>query len=276
MTDWLKCIRFHIMFIIIYYIYKIPNLDRSSRTCIRRLMTSMGSLHLNLILTPSSDGQFIKTKWILILKITTCPISLAGENPLDTSYAHVHACRDLPPCHSDALNSAGLKHCLCEGLVMGRFETSHTGYWGNQHLLDISFFVTQSVLFSLGQTCDWQGRPYTPKQGFCAKYVIFPWKDICFCPNVNLRELNWVLKTLPFSKVVIQAVQEHDWFTLVDLCGAYFHVCISAEQRCLSFLFFKAKHFNSKFYTMASPYAAPWRISSFRTVYHTLTQHGAP
>lgn len=121
MTDWLMFsynIHYHIL-------YNIPN-------------ASLGFLHLNFILTPSSDGQFLNVnifssiwkthfvksgkslckrkvilymlKWAQSIWIKIC--SLIWVTSKMPSCTHLHACWDPPPSHDVAINTTGLEHCF--------------------------------------------------------------------------------------------------------------------------------------------------------------------
>ena len=78
--------------------------------------------------------------------------------------------------------------------------------------------------------------------GFYSVYFLVPKANGTLRPILDLRRLNAFVKRLPFkmltSTEVLQSVSRGDWFTLLDLQDAYFHVPIHpAHRRFLRFAF---------------------------------------
>ena len=78
--------------------------------------------------------------------------------------------------------------------------------------------------------------------GFYSKYFLVPKASGGLRPILDLRRLNSFVKTLSFRMLtctqVLSSVAEGEWFTLVDLKDAYFHVPIHPlHRRFLRFAF---------------------------------------
>ena len=71
--------------------------------------------------------------------------------------------------------------------------------------------------------------------GFYSTYFLVPKRDGGFRPILDLRGLNKFLKVLPFHMLttaeVRRVILQGEWFTLVDLQDAYFHVPIVPHHR---------------------------------------------
>ena len=90
-------------------------------------------------------------------------------------------------------------------------------------------------------------NPLRDPGGFYSKYFLIPKKTGGLRPILDLRGLNLYMKSIPFHMLsirdVLQAISPGDWFTLVDLKDAYFHVPIAPQHwRFLRFAF-QGRHF---------------------------------
>ena len=84
--------------------------------------------------------------------------------------------------------------------------------------------------------------PGSSPPGFYSRYFLVPKASGGLRPILDLRRLNTYVKVLPFkmltSTQVLSSVSEGEWFTLVDLKDAYFHVPIHPlHRRFLRFAF---------------------------------------
>ena len=73
------------------------------------------------------------------------------------------------------------------------------------------------------------------RPGFYSVYFLVPKSNGSLRPILDLRRLNAFIKRLPFkmltSAEVLQSVSAGEWFTLIDLEDAYFHVPIHPDHR---------------------------------------------
>ena len=71
--------------------------------------------------------------------------------------------------------------------------------------------------------------------GFYSIYFLVPKKDDGLCPILDLRHLNAHLKTLTFKMLqtrhILESIEPGEWFTMIDLKDAYFHVPICQEHQ---------------------------------------------
>ena len=71
--------------------------------------------------------------------------------------------------------------------------------------------------------------------GFYSPYFIVPKKDGGLRPILDLRRLNKHLHKLPFRMLtqrrILGSVRHQDWFVVIDLKDAYFHVSILPRHR---------------------------------------------
>ncbi len=79
--------------------------------------------------------------------------------------------------------------------------------------------------------------PAKKRQGFYSPYFIVPKKCGGLRPILDLRVLNRALHKLPFKmrmrRHIIKCMQPQDWFAVIDLKDAYFHVSILLRHRLL-------------------------------------------
>ncbi len=68
------------------------------------------------------------------------------------------------------------------------------------------------------------------RSGFYSPYFIVPKKSGGLRPILDLRVLNRVLHKLPF-KMLNPCIRPQDWFAVIDLKDAYFHVSILPQCR---------------------------------------------
>ncbi|KAL0153346.1 hypothetical protein M9458_051342 [Cirrhinus mrigala] len=77
--------------------------------------------------------------------------------------------------------------------------------------------------------------PAQSESGFCSHYFLVPKKDGGLRPILDLRRLNHTLMRWPFRmlmlKQILSQVRPGDWFCLLDLKDAYFHIQIAPHQR---------------------------------------------
>ncbi len=77
--------------------------------------------------------------------------------------------------------------------------------------------------------------PAEMRQGFYSPYFIVPKKGGGLRPILDLRVLNRALHKLPFKMLthrrMIKCIQPQDWFAVIDLKDAYFHVSILPRHR---------------------------------------------
>ncbi len=77
--------------------------------------------------------------------------------------------------------------------------------------------------------------PAEMRQGFYSPYFIVPKKGGGIWPILDLQVLNWALHKLPFKMLthrrMIKCIQPQDWFAVIDLKDAYFHVSILLRHR---------------------------------------------
>ena len=73
------------------------------------------------------------------------------------------------------------------------------------------------------------------RPGFYSTYFLVPKANGSLRPILDLRELNTFVKRLPFkmltSTEVLRSISQGEWFTLLDLEDAYFHVPVHPEHR---------------------------------------------
>lgn len=98
-------------------------------------------------------------------------------------------------------------------------------------------------------------------QGFYRRYFLVPTKDKSWHPILNLRVLNKHLMTRKFRMLTPQClvgyIRPNDWFAILDLKSAYFHIPIHFRHR--KFLRFAFKGWAYEFKVLAfglalSPY----------------------
>ncbi|KAI2644897.1 Transposon Ty3-G Gag-Pol polyprotein [Labeo rohita] len=77
--------------------------------------------------------------------------------------------------------------------------------------------------------------PHVRESGFYSRYFIVPKKDGGLRPILDLRRLNRSVMKLKFRmltiKQVISQIRSEDWFVMIDLKDAYFHVSILPQHR---------------------------------------------
>ena len=79
--------------------------------------------------------------------------------------------------------------------------------------------------------------------GFYSRYFAVPKKDGGLRPILDLRDLNTYLNPRKFRMVTLEGIvhllKEGDWFVVVDLKDAYFHITIHETYRKYLRLIFK-------------------------------------
>ncbi|KAL0151599.1 hypothetical protein M9458_053116, partial [Cirrhinus mrigala] len=77
--------------------------------------------------------------------------------------------------------------------------------------------------------------PHDRESGFYSQYFIVPKKDSGLRPILDLRLLNRSVSRLEFKmltvKQVVSQIRSEDWFVMIDLKDAYFHVSILPQHR---------------------------------------------
>ncbi|KAI2660091.1 Transposon Ty3-G Gag-Pol polyprotein [Labeo rohita] len=77
--------------------------------------------------------------------------------------------------------------------------------------------------------------PHDRESGFYSRYFIVPKKDGGLRPILDLRVLNRSVMKLKFRmltlKQVVSQIRSEDWFVMIDLKDAYFHVSILPQHR---------------------------------------------
>ncbi len=73
----------------------------------------------------------------------------------------------------------------------------------------------------------------TRESGFYSWYFIVPEKDGGLRPILDLHQLNRSVSRLKFKmlKQVVSQIRSEDWFVMIDLIDAYFHVSILPTHR---------------------------------------------
>lgn len=91
--------------------------------------------------------------------------------------------------------------------------------------------------FTSCQTCNRGGTPKLKQTRFYSRYFLVPKKDGGLCPIPDLRPLNHILPNNSFRiatvKQILTYVQLGEWYILVDLKDAYFHIQIAPHHRCI-------------------------------------------
>ncbi len=79
--------------------------------------------------------------------------------------------------------------------------------------------------------------PLDRESGFYSRYFIVPKKDGGLCPILDLQLLNRSVMCLKFKmltvKQVVSQIRSEDWFVMIDLKDAYFHISILPSHRKL-------------------------------------------
>ncbi len=83
---------------------------------------------------------------------------------------------------------------------------------------------------------------------FYSRYFVVPKKDGGLRPILDLRQLNRSVRRLKFKmltlKQVMSEIRSEDWFVMIDLKDAYFHLSILPQHRTFLRFALGVKHTN--------------------------------
>ena len=81
-----------------------------------------------------------------------------------------------------------------------------------------------------------QGVPKSCRSWFFSRYFLVPKRDDSFRPILDLRHLNKFIAYRRFRMVTLERIlpllQQGDWFVVIDLSDAYFHINIRHDHCC--------------------------------------------
>ena len=93
--------------------------------------------------------------------------------------------------------------------------------------------------------------------GFYSMYFLILEKDNGLHPISDLCRLNAYIKSLPFkmlhTKHILESVEQGEWFTTINLKGAYFHVPICRDHWKFLRFAFRGQVYESESSRLASP-----------------------